>query len=158
VADQRWITIAVQLTSGAHADMTHPPGRVMLVGPDHTFRDLANAINTAFARWDLSHHHEFELPDGTILGIPDDDFDDPDHTITDDTTLTVTDHLGPGDTFTYVFDLGDYWLHTCTLDNNDADPSDTYGPLPTRPVPIWGWGDIPDQYGRRWPNDNGDPD
>jgi hypothetical protein len=30
-----------------------------------------------------------------------------------------------------------------------ADPAEEYGsPPPRRPVPIWGWGTIPDQYGR----------
>jgi len=148
VADHRWIAVRVQLTGGGTVEMTNPPGRIMLVGPTHTFRDLADSIDTAFARWDLSHSHEFELPDGRLVGTPDDDFDDPDLAVGDDTTMTVADHLNAGDTFTYTFDLGDCWLHDCTIDNPDADPSDAYGPLPTRPVPIWGWGDIPDQYGR----------
>jgi hypothetical protein len=142
------MTVHVQLSGGGTAEMTHPPGRIMLVGPTHTFRDLADAINAAFARWDLSHGHEFELPDGRIIGTAHDDFDDPDLVVLDDTTMVVAEHLCVGDTFTYTFDLGDCWAHDCTLTNDDADPSDAYGPLPTRPVPIWGWGHIPDQYGR----------
>jgi len=28
--------------------------------------------------------------------------------------------------------------------------------LPDPPLPYWGWGDIPDQYGRRWDGDDGE--
>jgi len=30
-----------------------------------------------------------------------------------------------------------------------ADPMETLGIVPDKPLPCWGWGDIPDQYGRR---------
>lgn len=33
-----------------------------------------------------------------------------------------------------------------------------YGPDPSKPVPIWGWGTIPDHYGRRWNGDSGEDD
>jgi hypothetical protein len=29
------------------------------------------------------------------------------------------------------------------------------GIIPVGPLPCWGWGDIPDQYGRRWDGDGG---
>ncbi len=35
-----------------------------------------------------------------------------------------------------------------------ADPMDSFGTVPDRPLPCWGWGDIPDQYGRRWNGDD----
>jgi hypothetical protein len=28
--------------------------------------------------------------------------------------------------------------------------------MPGRPVPYWGWGDLPDQYGRRCDDDGGE--
>ena len=28
--------------------------------------------------------------------------------------------------------------------------------LPEQPTPLWGWGDLPDQYGRRWDGDDGE--
>jgi len=40
----------------------------MIVGPSHTFEQFAEAIDAAFARWDLSHLHEFELTDGRRIG------------------------------------------------------------------------------------------
>jgi hypothetical protein len=34
------------------------------------------------------------------------------------------------------------------------DPTAALGVVPTRPLPYWGWGTIPDQYGRRWDGDD----
>jgi hypothetical protein len=45
-----------------------PPGRIFLVGPRHSFADFAEAIDAAFARWGLSHLHDFELADGRLIG------------------------------------------------------------------------------------------
>jgi hypothetical protein len=33
---------------------------------------------------------------------------------------------------------------------------ETLGIIPDRPLPWWGWGSIPDQYGRDWNGDDGD--
>ncbi len=30
------------------------------------------------------------------------------------------------------------------------------GVIPEKPLPFWGWGAIPDQYGRDWDGDDGD--
>ncbi len=57
--------------------------------------------------------------------------------------------------FAYVFDLGDNWQHLCTVGPKLADPMESLGTVPDRPLPCWGWGDIPDQYGRRWNGDGG---
>jgi hypothetical protein len=56
--------------------------------------------------------------------------------------------LRPGFAFEYVFDLGDDWRHACEVQGTDVDPEEEYGVSPDQPVPIWGWGSIPDQYGR----------
>jgi hypothetical protein len=53
--------------------------------------------------------------------------------------------LRPGCTFEYVFDLGDSWRHRCEVQDSIRLRSTR---LPGQPVPIWGWGRIPDQYGR----------
>jgi len=60
----------------------------------------------------------------------------------------VARELAPGDQFTYTFDLGDNWRHRCRVLAEKVDPIEEYGPRPRGPVPIWGWGWIPDQYGR----------
>jgi hypothetical protein len=62
--------------------------------------------------------------------------------------LKVCRELKPRDEFEYVFDLGDNWRHRCRVEPEKADPVEEYGTVPERPVAIWGWGSIPDQYGR----------
>lgn len=48
------------------------------------------------------------------------------------------------------------WQHLCTVAAKRVDPVDVLGIIPPGPVPGWGWGDIPDQYGRRWEGDDGE--
>ena len=50
--------------------------------------------------------------------------------------------------FDYTFDFGDDWRHRCAVGPEKADPEEEYGEKPSAPVAIWGWGAIPDQYGR----------
>jgi hypothetical protein len=57
-----------------------------------------------------------------------------------------------------VFDLGDNWQHLCTIGDQRVDPVKTLGIVPDKPLPCLGWGDIPDQYGRRWASDDGESD
>ena len=140
-----WLRIRVDLLGGHGVDLKPTPGRVFIVGPGHSFGDLAKAIDTAFARWDLAHLHGFELADGRRIGIFDPEY--PGDWL-DETTLKVTKEVGAGDVFDYVFDFGDDWRHHCTVETEKADPLEEYGARPTSPVPIWGWGAIPDQYGR----------
>jgi hypothetical protein len=141
-----WLEIRVVLEGGGSIDCDPPPGRTMIVGPGHTFEQFANAINAAFARWDLSHLHDFRLADGRRIGFPNDDFDE--QQWLDHATLKVMDELKPGDEFEYVFDFGDRWRHRCAVSKDKVDPLQVYGTWPDRPVPTWGWGWIPDQYGR----------
>ena len=132
----------------------------MLVGPSHTFADLADAIDTAFARWDRAHLCQFTLADGTVVtdeetaeeleDMPDERLGVP-YLVLERTK--VVSRLAPGEEFKYVFDLGDDWTHACRVENEKVDPREEYGGAPDRPVPIWGWGSIPDQYGRRWADD-----
>jgi hypothetical protein len=138
----------VDLLGGGGIECDPTPGRVFIVGPGHTFEQFANAINTAFARWDLSHLHQFELNDGRLIGYPDDNFA-PDLEWLDHAQLKVTREIKPGDEFEYIFDLGDNWQHRCHAGPIKADPLEEYGTVPPSPVAIWGWGSIPDQYGRR---------
>ena len=39
------------------------------------------------------------------------------------------------------------------LASGDVDPEVEFGDEPLAPVPIFGWGDVPDQYGRSTPDD-----
>ena len=143
-----WLQIRVDLRSGGGRE-GFEAGRIFIVGRAHTFQEFAESINLAFARWDLTHLHEFRLVDGRRIGYPDDEFDDlrwEDHA-----ALKVAQEVRSGDRFEYEFDFGDSWEHLCTVLPSKVDPREEYcgdGPLPRRPVPIWGWGTIPDQYGR----------
>jgi hypothetical protein len=136
--------------SGLGGRLGRPPGRIFIVGPAHTFGALADAINAGFARWDLSHLHEFALAGGRRIGFVDVEPFEDDEPIDDQAAVKVADALGPGDAFEFVFDFGDRWEHRCRVLAEKADPRQEWGPgpLPRQPVAIWGWGWIPDQYGR----------
>jgi len=51
--------------------------------------------------------------------------------------------------------LGDDWTHRCVVDTAKVDPLEVLGIRPQVPLPFWGWGTIPDQYGRRVDDDDG---
>jgi len=138
-------------------DLVGPPGRDLLVSDTHTFADLAAAIDRAFARWDISHLHEFRFADGRRIGMFDPDDLDDDATDLDEQKITLQ-HAGlrRGDTFEYVFDFGDSWGHRCTILRWKVDPLKESGVASSEIVPVFGWGTIPDQYGRTMPDD-GEP-
>jgi hypothetical protein len=143
----------VELERGRDIECDPPPGRIFMVGPATTFAQLAEAIDVAFARWDLSHLHVFELPDGRMVGFASDDGEDDGWL--DHDALNVSQELRPGDRFSYIFDLGDDWRHRCQVLAEKLDPREEYGPgpLPRGPIAISGWGSMPDQYGRLSPEE-----
>jgi hypothetical protein len=112
------MTVRVELVSGRGTDFDPPPGRVFLVGPGHTFSELADAINLHFARWDLSHLHDFRLVDGREIGFPDPDSPD----TLDQARIPVASTLDKGDEFEFVFDFGDHWAHQCRVEEVGVDP------------------------------------
>lgn len=145
-----WISIRVELIGGAGRDLWPRPGRVFAASRTHTFGQLAVAIDEAFARWDRSHLYEFEFADGSRVGRPHEDYE-----VLDGRNLNLS-RLGKGEQFVYTFDLGDNWTHLCTVAQDRIDPLEELGIEPNQPLPYWGWGDIPDQYGRRWDGDDGE--
>jgi pRiA4b ORF-3-like protein len=150
-----WLSIRVELISG-HGERYWPrPGRVFAAARSHSFARLAEAIDGAFARWDRAHLHMFTLADGTHLSrLVWWDGEAPEGTV--DSGTTKLSRLTAGEQFAYVFDLGDDWAHLCTVAEQRIDPLEELGETPDRPVPFWGWGDIPDQYRRRWETDDGE--
>ncbi len=52
--------------------------------------------------------------------------------------------------------MGDDWTHLCTVAEQRIDPLQALGIVPDEPLPYWGWGEIPDQYGRRSEDDDGE--
>jgi Plasmid pRiA4b ORF-3-like protein len=110
---------------------------------------------THFARWDRSHLQEFTLAGQIRLCRPDPDWEI-EGEITEDYQRVKLTRLQPGEQFVYVFDLGDDWAHLCTVGAQRIDPVEALGIVPDQPLPYWGWGDIPDQYRRRWDGDDGE--
>ncbi|GCE42585.1 hypothetical protein Rhow_006714 [Rhodococcus wratislaviensis] len=153
--------MTVELLGGRGEELWPWPGRVFAVGPSHTFLDLANAINDAFARWDRSHLSMFTLADGRV--VTDTETGDemtgslggPITETVDIESAKIARLLRPGAEFQFTFDLGDDWIHRCVIGDEKVDPLTVLGITPGKPLPYWGWGNIPDQYGRRWADDDG---
>lgn len=149
-----WIAVTVELVSGMGEYYWPRPGRVLLAKRSTSFRELARAIDAAFGRWDLAHLHRFALSDGAEV-VPLDYWDDPSGDELDDARTSLA-RLRGGEMFGYEFDFGDSWEHVCTVDPERVDPEDVYGVVPPGPVVIDSWGSVPDQYGRRWREDDGE--
>jgi len=150
-----WLSIRVDLVEGHGDDLWPRPGRIFAAGRSHTFNQLATAIDDAFARWDRNHLHQFHLADGHRVGEPDPEWDDEDSPVLDGRRLALG-RLKAGEQFVYEFDFGDSWLHLCTVGPQRINPAKQLGIVPDRPLPYWGWGTIPDQYGRGWDGDDGE--
>ena len=149
-----WLSLRVELVEGRGERFWPRPGRQFAAARTHTFAQLATAIDDAFARWDRAHLHEFTLADGQRIGRPDPDFDTADQVLDD--RRTTLGRLRAGEQLVYVFDFGDDWTHLCTVGERRVDPLETLGILPEGPLPYFGWGELPDQYGRRWDSDDGE--
>jgi hypothetical protein len=157
-----WLSVTVELLGGRGEDLWPWPGRIFAVAPSHTFLDLADAIDDAFARWDRSHLSVFTLADGRV--ITDDETGQemasssfgPVVAAVDIASAKVGRTLSLGAEFQYTFDLGDNWVHRCVVGERKIDPLDELGIVPDKPLPYWGWGSIPDQYGRNWDGDDGE--
>ncbi|RZL76165.1 MAG: hypothetical protein EOP32_29790 [Rhodococcus sp. (in: high G+C Gram-positive bacteria)] len=156
-----WLSVTVELIGGRGEELWPWPGRVFAVGPSHTFMDLANAVNDAFARWDRSHLSMFTLADRRVVTDAEtgaemaESIDRPITEPVDIERAKVARLLGPGAEFQFTFDLGDDWTHRCVVGRDKIDPLEVLGTTPGKPLPYWGWGSIPDQYGRRWADDDG---
>lgn len=151
-----WLSIRVELVEGGgHASLWPRPGRILAAARSHTFAQLATAIDDAFARWDRAHLHLFERSEGRLLTSAYWD-DVPEGSQPSDRVRLSS--LALGEQFVYTFDLGDDWTHLCTVGPTRIDPTEALGIVPDTPLPYWGWGAIPDQYGRNFDGDDGDTD
>jgi hypothetical protein len=151
-----WLSISVELVDGRGESVWPRPGRIFAARHTHTFWQLASAIDDAFARWDRAHLHVFDLADETMITRTD-WWEDPlpGRELLDGRKVNLG-RLATGEQFVYEFDLGDSWEHLCTVGEQRIDPLDVLGIEPDAPLPYWGWGAIPDQYGRRWDGDDGE--
>ena len=160
------MSIRVELVSGRGQDLWPRPGRDFAAARRHTFADLAAAINHAFGRWDHAHLHLFDLGNAGDTGATDAasqvggllvgrSWQERPAGAPLDTQVRLGE-LRAGQRFAYVFDLGDDWAHVCTVGAQRIDPLDELGIVPEAPTAYFGWGDLPDQYGRRFTDDDGD--
>jgi hypothetical protein len=149
-----WLSIRVELVEGRGERLWPRPGRLLPAARTHTFAQLATAIDDAFARWDRAHLHQFTLADAQRIGRPDPDFGTAEVVLDD--RRTTLGRLRAGEQFVYVFDFGDDWTHLCTVGGRRIDPLEALGVVPAVPLPFFGWGELPDQYGRRWDSDDGE--
>jgi hypothetical protein len=122
-----WLSIRVDLIGGRGEDCWPRPGRVFAAARSHTFWQLAEAIDDAFARWDRAHLHQFDLADGAHVGRPDWDEDAED--LLDGRRVTLG-RLKAGEQFVYEFDFGDSWTHLCTFGSERIDPLAQLGIAP----------------------------
>ena len=95
-------------TTAAHrlcsrGDYWPRPGRIFAAARSHSFRELAEAIATAFARWDRAHLYQFVLADGRRISQPEFDHFDLGFIDGDRTRLGT---LTLGEQFLYEFDFG----------------------------------------------------
>jgi hypothetical protein len=149
-----WLSIRVDLVQGGERTLWPRPGRIFAAARSHTFLALANAIDTAFARWDRAHLCLVELADGTDVCGPIAWEDPLDRSLV--AGATRLSRLKAGEQFLYTFDMGDDWTHLCTVAEQRIDPIEALGIIPADPLAYWGWGEIPDQYGRRSEDDDGE--
>lgn len=140
-----WMTLRVVLAGRVDDPLPQPPGRILLVHSEHTFADVAEAIDAAFARWDLQPEHQFEVAGRGLSSQSEDASDDVE--ASEDVQLGDVD-LDAGTRFSYVFDLDEEWTHQCTLEEVDVDPYEVADDEPDYPLAVFGWGTVPDQYGR----------
>ncbi|MGY2747346.1 UPF0158 family protein [Arthrobacter sp. UYCu723] len=159
---RNWLSVTVELLGGRGEELWPWPGRIFAVGPSNTFMDLADAINDAFARWDRSHLSMFTLADGRVITDEETGAEmagsigGPIIAPIDIAAAKVVRTLEPGAEFQFTFDLGDAWTHRWLVGEVKVDPLEVLGVRPDVPLPYWGWGSIPDQYGRRWAADDGE--
>jgi hypothetical protein len=139
------MTVKVVLTGRGEESLARQPGRVMLAHADHTFADLADCLDPAFGRWDLSPGHRFVVDDTALSSGEDVDEDDED---SEELTLGEMG-LRAGTVFDYEFDPDEGWRHICEITDVDVDPLELVDDEPDDPVCVDGWGSLPDQYGRQ---------
>lgn len=149
----QWMTVRVVLLAHGDERLEPPPGRVLLVRADHTFAEFAEAVDSAFGRWDPTPPSEFAVGGRRLVSDLDAD-PGPGEAAMADTCELGGVGLRAGDTFRYLFDLGEQWLHDCDVEELGVDPFAVYGEEPSWPVPVFGWGTLPDQYGREHEEDD----
>ena len=150
-----WLSVTVELVEGAGYRFWPRPGRVFAAARTHSFAQLATAIDVSFGRWDLGQLWQFELA-GHVYVAP----EDPEWQSAESDKIldgnSRPSRLAVGDEFVYQFDPNDSWLHICRVAEGRIDPLEEIGEAPPEPTAYDGWGILPDQYLRRFADDDGE--
>lgn len=121
----------------------------MLVPPTATFDDFGLGVDLALGRWEVTRPRSFRTGwhgrherrgAGTGDLAPD---------------RTLHGSVAKGSRFEYLFDDDEKWIHECVVEEFVAR-RETEG-RPPIPVPLLGWGSVPDQFGRTVPEEVGLP-
>ncbi len=94
---------------------------------DTRLDDLHVVLQVAMG-WENCHLYEFRVGRSIRYGIPDPAWEDAELRSAKNATLAdLIDKTGRNTTFDYLYDFGDYWLHTVRLEASvDAVPDVTY--------------------------------
>jgi hypothetical protein len=139
-------------------DVTKPPvWRKVLVPETFTFHRFHQVIQTAFG-WKNAHLYQFSEKESGIeevIGIPTDDDDEWDIPVIDSRTKKLNEiFVKEGNKYTYIYDLGDDWVHKIVLEkiipeNKDrrAKCIDGRGACPPENCGgVWGYEDLKDVF------------
>lgn len=101
-----------------------------VIVPSHLSLDQIHRIIQTVFGWKDGHLHEFDF-EGERYGIPDPIFDL--NPIRPEQSTSLKAALGKLDTFKYVYDFGDNWLHLITVEEHLSG-----GTAPTSPIECLG--------------------
>ena len=104
-----------------------PVSRRIEVRLDTRLDDLHVVLQVAMG-WENCHLYEFQVGPSIRYGVPDPAWEDAGLRSAKNATLAdLIDKTGRNNTFDYLYDFGDYWLHTVRLEAAvDAAPDVTY--------------------------------
>jgi hypothetical protein len=92
-------------------DVRPPVSRRVQVLGEASLAELHDVVQAAMG-WTNSHLHEFEIH-GSRYGLPDPDWDTD---VSDEADAKLFRLLNQGDRLQYVYDFGDNWRHTLTVE------------------------------------------
>lgn len=97
--------------------ITPPIWRTFQVDASEAFFDLHEIIQIVMG-WENAHLFEFHIKDRKIGLLPDDEQTWENHEKVEDSEAVSIEEtqLKVGDTFTYIYDFGDSWEHTLTVE------------------------------------------
>lgn len=106
-------------------DVTPAIWRRFWVEGDTTLLKLHHSIQ-AIMGWTDAHLHEFQI--GAVrYAIPDPETDDPEHPVVDERRVLLHKALKGISTFGYMYDFGDSWQHTITVEQVKPPPKHPRG-------------------------------